>query len=134
MSKKLRYATLWQAVHSTVNSFWAALAQTNRRRSSRDTRTGPGLPGINRIEPLERRVLFSGNPYILGNGAADAGEQYSLNLAANGQTFDQWEVNWGDGSSQAVPSSQTSLQHTFSQSGSDEITATALKNDGSYLL
>jgi hypothetical protein len=72
---------------------------------------------------------------VTGNSVATVGQGYTLQLSAGdvgADTLTLWTVDWGDGQTQTVVGSATSVSHTFSATGTRSIVATATDEDGSY--
>jgi uncharacterized delta-60 repeat protein len=92
-------------------------------------------------EPLERRVYLSGIPYVVGAEHYTVGESqpYILYLYPNGNSVNEWTINWGDGTPnspdlQTVSGSASSATHTFTVAPSNPvISANALGTGGTVL-
>jgi hypothetical protein len=72
---------------------------------------------------------------ISGANSVNEGSSYTLNLASSdpgSDTIASWLITWGDGSTQTVSGNPSSVTHTFADSGSRTITATATDEDGTH--
>jgi hypothetical protein len=72
---------------------------------------------------------------ISGAGTATAGKAYTLNLSAayvGSDPITKWVINWGDGTSQTVSGSPSSVTKIYATVGARTISATATDADGTY--
>ncbi len=87
------------------------------------------LPSRPTLELLEDRLTPSGAglPAISGPALTQEGSLYTLQLDAQGNTLQQWTIDWGDGTMvDTVAGSATSATHTYDDGPADRtITATA---------
>ncbi|MDB5910520.1 MAG: uncharacterized protein JWP34_4634, partial [Massilia sp.] len=74
-------------------------------------------------------------PVISGLANANRAGTYTLNLSCPEfgiDTVTSWSINWGDGSTQTVTGSPSSVTHAYYSAGAVSISATATDEDGSY--
>jgi Ca2+-binding RTX toxin-like protein len=90
-----------------------------------------GRHGSPTVEQLEERLTLSasGLPDVLGPSLTSEAATYTLQLDAAGQTVDQWQINWGDGTLQTVAGTATSVCHVYADGPAQfTITATATEH------
>src|ERR1700722_7423332 len=136
MTLKKRTSALCQAVHSTISGLWDVGGGNTADRSRQAIRRCRGRSQFRPTELLEGRILLSATPYVTGSDQVTEGSAYTLNLFADGVTFDHWSINWGDGTGGSpdittASFSATSISHTFTATGSPVIVATAIASGGS---
>src|SRR5262245_61233653 len=86
------------------------------------------LPARPILELLEDRLTPSGTglPTASGPALTQEGSLYTLQLDAQGNTLQQWSIDWGDDTVDTVAGSATSATHTYADGPADRtITATA---------
>ena len=83
------------------------------------------------LECLEARLVPSGLYQIGGQASVSEGSAYSLNLSTD-QAVTQWQIVWGDGQSTTVNSNPSSVNHTFVDDGTYDISAVATDAQGSH--
>ena len=75
-------------------------------------------------------------PAAGGAPAVDEGASYTLNLAATSSIgangISEWDVNWGDQSSESLPGDADTADHVYDKTGAVTIAATALGGGRSY--
>ncbi|WP_428938143.1 PKD domain-containing protein [Fontivita pretiosa] len=73
---------------------------------------------------------------ISGPDSVQGGKPYTLTLAhtdPGNDTISQWVINWGDGSTQTISGSPSSVTHVYAIGGTSyTISATASDEDGTY--
>jgi hypothetical protein len=72
---------------------------------------------------------------ISGGTTATAGKAYTLTLSAayvGADPITKWVIKWGDGTSQTIKGSPSSVTKIYSTAGARTITATASDADGTY--
>lgn len=75
------------------------------------------------------------NVAISGPETIDEGSEYSLELSSlqtGDDTIAQWNIDWGDGTSELIAGNPNSATHRFSDDGQFLIRATASDEDGTY--
>ncbi|MDO5566633.1 MAG: PKD domain-containing protein, partial [Planctomycetia bacterium] len=88
--------------------------------------------------PLAKSILvLNTNPVltIAGPVAATPDNEYVLQLNAadpGSDTITQWTINWGDGFIETVEGNPNSAVHTYTNTGTYTIAATATDEDGTY--
>src|SRR5262245_34179098 len=86
------------------------------------------LPARPILELLEDRLTPSGTglPTASGPALTQEGSLYTLQLDAQGNTLQQWTIDWGDDTVDTVAGSATSATHTYDDGPTGRtITATA---------
>lgn len=89
------------------------------------------------ISPTQKLTLMIDNtPKVRAATGASTGLEgsaYTLSLVASGpktDTLSRWTVTWGDGSTETVAGSTTTLRHVYADNGTYTIAATAEDADG----
>ena len=72
---------------------------------------------------------------LSGPGTVQTGDVYTLNLGATDpgtDTISQWDIDWGDGSTETVVGNPASVTHTFGSAANVIVSATATNEDGTF--
>lgn len=82
------------------------------------------------VEQLEDRLVLSASaPDISGLTTTPEASTYTLQLDPAGRNVDHWDISWGDGASESVAGSTTSLTHVYADGpAAYTITATAFEH------
>jgi hypothetical protein len=116
---------LKDAFYEMPESVVLTIVGTSEQNATGEAAYRVGVKSIATITIENETCTPQGTPTVSGDPEMREGGQYKLELNSNGVDILRWEINWGDGTSETVAGTATSVTHLYTDG--DEVYNIAVK-------